>query len=214
MSNHKEHSSIIEHYERCLATHGDNHKGVDWPKQESAEISYSVMLDLLAKDGRDKITLLDFGCGLSHLYEFIVRKGRSDIQYTGLDASPAFIKESSRKHPGIHYICADVLESSAEIGVFDYVVLNGVLTEKVDLTFDAMWEYAQQLLLKAFSYARIGMAVNFMSKQVDWERDDLFHLPFDLLAAFLKGNVTRHFTFRHDYGLYQYTAYMYREPYT
>ena len=87
----------------------------------------------------------------------------------------------------------DVLESSADIGLFDYVVLNGILTEKVDLTFDAMWEYSQQLLLKAFSHARIGMAVNFMSKQVDWERDDLFHLPFDLLASFLKGNFSRYF---------------------
>jgi SAM-dependent methyltransferase len=212
MSNRKEYSSIIDHYERCLASHGDTHKGVDWPRQESAEISYAVMLDLLAKDRREKITLLDFGCGLSHFYEFIVRNGRSNIEYTGLDASPAFIEQSKRKHPGIRYICADVLESSPGVGEFDYVVLNGVLTEKIDLTFDAMWEYAQQLLLKAFSYAHIGMAVNFMSKQVDWERDDLFHLPFDLLAAFLKSNVTRYFTLRHDYGLYQYTAYVYREP--
>lgn len=213
MSGRKQYSSIIDHYERCLATHGDTHKGVDWPKQESAETSYSVMLDLLENDHRKTITLLDFGCGLSHFYDFIVRSGRAGIEYTGLDVSAAFIEQSRRKHPDVRYVCADVLETPApEIGSFDYVVLNGVLTEKIDLTFDAMWEYAQRLLLRAFSFAQVGMAVNFMSKQVDWERDDLFHLSFDLLASFLESNASRYFTFRHDYGLYQYTAYVYRKP--
>src|ERR1043166_6543014 len=161
MQMRKEYSSIIEHYEQCLAAHGDTHKGVDWPKRESAEISYSVMLNLFAKDERDTISLLDFGCGLSHLYEYIVRSGRTNIEYTGLDASAAFIERARSKYSGVRYICADVLESPPDIGVFDYVGLNGGLTEKIDLSFDAMWDYTQRLLLAAFSYARIGMAANF-----------------------------------------------------
>jgi hypothetical protein len=50
-----------------------------------------------------------------------------------------------------------------------------------------------------------------MSHHVDWQRDDLFHLPFDTLAAFLRTEVSRHFLFRADYGLYEYTVYVYRE---
>ena len=30
-----------------------------------------------------------------------------------------------------------------------------------------------------------GIAFNVMTKHVDWERDDLFHLPFDQLAEWL-----------------------------
>jgi hypothetical protein len=48
-----------------------------------------------------------------------------------------------------------------------------------------------------------------MSKHVDWERDDLFHLPFDALGSFLREEVSRHFVIRHDYGLYEYTTYIY-----
>ncbi len=55
------------------------------------------------------------------------------------------------------------------------------------------------------------MAFNVMSKHVDWEREDLFHLPFDTLAEFLKKELTRNFVFRNDYGLYEYTTYVYRE---
>jgi hypothetical protein len=32
-----------------------------------------------------------------------------------------------------------------------------------------------------------------------------------MLAAFLKRRLSRHFTFRADYGLYEYTTYVYRD---
>jgi hypothetical protein len=92
------------------------------------------------------------------------------------------------------------------------VVLNGVFTEKRALTFQEMWTHTQQLLDRVFQAARIGIAFNVMSKHVDWERDDLFHLPFDVLAEFLRRKLSRHFRFRADYGLYEFTTYVYREP--
>jgi hypothetical protein len=49
-----------------------------------------------------------------------------------------------------------------------------------------------------------------MSTHVDWERDDLFHLPIDKLTAFLVKEASRDFIIRHDYKLYEYTAYVYR----
>jgi hypothetical protein len=45
---------------------------------------------------------------------------------------------------------------------------------------------------------------------VDWERDDLFHVSFDVMAKFLTAELTRNFIFRQDYGLYEYTVYAYR----
>jgi len=62
-----------------------------------------------------------------------------------------------------------------------------------------------------FSHAAIGIAFNVMSKHVDWERDDLFHLPFDTLAEFLEEHLTRNYVFRNDYGLYEYTTYAYQQ---
>jgi hypothetical protein len=50
-----------------------------------------------------------------------------------------------------------------------------------------------------------------LTKQVDWERDDLFHLPVDRLLTFLSREVSRHVVIRHDYGLYEYTAYVYKD---
>jgi SAM-dependent methyltransferase len=206
------HEPIVRFYEACLAQHGDTHMGVGWPKAPDAETRYRIMLDVLRRDHGGVVEVLDFGCGASHLYDHIRRTGRHDIAYSGLDASEKFIALSRSKHPSVPYLLVDVLSHTGELPSYDYVVLNGVLTVKRELPFDQMLEYAGRLLARVFSMARIGMAFNVMSTHVEWRRDDLFHVPEDVLGRLLTERVSRHFVMRHDYGLYEYTTYVYRTP--
>lgn len=211
MPNDRRYLELVAHYEDCLAKHGDSHRGVDWPNRDDAEKRYDVMLDVAGRDARPAITLLDFGCGASHLNERIRSRGLDGrILYSGLDLSAEFVALSRKKFPGCEYYQGDLLEDDSIIPEFDYIVMNGVFTEKRGLGYEEMWEYFQTLLCRVFAKARTGIAFNVMSKQVDWERDDLFHVPFDRLAAFLTARLTRHFVFRHDYRLYEYTTYVYR----
>jgi hypothetical protein len=98
--------------------------------------------------------------------------------------------------------------------MFDYIILNGVFTEKRELSFDEMYEYFKTLIKVLYLKTKVGLAFNVMTKYVDWEREDLFHLSFDLLASFLKDEVTRNFIIRNDYGLFEYTVYLFKEPNT
>jgi hypothetical protein len=84
-----------------------------------------------------------------------------------------------------------------------------VFTEKRGLAFDEMHAYFERMVTAVFAKAQLGVAFNAMSKHVDWERDDLFHLPFDMLARFLTTSLSRNFVIRNDYGLYEYTTYVY-----
>ena len=204
--------TIIDHYEACLARHGDSHLGVDWPNAADAETRYRVMLDVIRQPDDGPITLMDFGCGAAHLNDYLRNRSRNEIQYVGVDASQRFIDLSRGKFPNAEFYCADVLTDDTALPAVDYVVMNGVLTEKRGLSYDEMREYMFRLLERVFTFARIGLAFNVMSQHVDWQRDDLFHVPYDLLAAYLKANLSRHFAFRADYGLYEYTVYVYREP--
>jgi SAM-dependent methyltransferase len=206
----KKYIEIVEHYESCLARHGDSHLGVDWPKAQDAETRYRVMLELIPTPRPPVVKLLDFGCGASHLYEHIVASGDTGIEYVGLDLSPKFVELSRKKFPKNHYICADILEEPAAVPASDYIVMNGVFTEKRGLTFDEMISYFERMLSAVFAKAERGIAFNVMSKHVDWERQDLFHLPFDTLTRILIGSLTRNFVIRNDYGLYEYTTYVYR----
>ena len=90
--------------------------------------------------------------------------------------------------------------------------MNGVFTEKRQLSFAEMFGYLKDTLRVVFPKVRIGLTFNVMSKTVAWERDDLFHLPLDDLAAFVTTELSRHFIVRNDYGLFEYTVYVYKEP--
>jgi SAM-dependent methyltransferase len=203
---------IVEHYEACLERHGDTHLGVDWPKAEDVDVRHRVMLDVIRpRPAGATVSLLDFGCGASHLYEHLRREGRTDLEYAGLDLSPRFVELSRTKFPENRYWQLDVLaDDLSDLPRFDYAVLNGVFTEKLDLSFDEMLDFFERTVTAVFGLVDDGIAFNVMSKHVDWEREDLFHLPLDTLGAFLTGSVSRDFVVRSDYGLYEYTTYVYR----
>ncbi|MDN8616668.1 class I SAM-dependent methyltransferase [Variovorax ginsengisoli] len=205
-----QYQAIIRHYEDCLAQFGDSHRGVDWPNAADAAKRYRVMLDLIRPSTTEK-TLLDLGCGASHLYAYMLDHDVEGLRYAGLDASSAFCALSRKKYPQNEYLCLDVLADPTRLREFDYVVMNGVFTEKREMSFSDMFDYLQRMLAVVFEKTRCGMAFNVMSKQVDWERDDLFHVSLDQLTDFIAKKLSRHYIVRNDYGLYEYTVYVYKE---
>src|SRR4028119_300608 len=159
-----EYRKIVEHYENCLARYGDTPRGVDWTKEAEVDVRYKVMLEVIRRNDTGAIGLLDFGCGTSHLYEYILRNDLNGIEYSGLDLSEKFIEVSKNKFPSINYYQADIIKNPDAVPAFDYIVMNGVLTEKRELDFEEMWEYAQTLLARVFEKARRGVAFNVMAK--------------------------------------------------
>lgn len=200
----------VEYIERSLEQHGDSALGVGWPR--GAEARYQVMLDVIRPQSTHA-SLLDFGCGAAHLLEFIRSRALQGIDYHGLDASPRAIELCRRKFPDIEFLALDVLaEDALAWPDFDYVVMNGVLTYKGGTSQAAMFEYARTLVKAVFRHVRVGLAFNVLSKHVDQERDELFHLEMDPLIGFLSREVSRHLVIRADYGLYEYTVHVYRDP--
>lgn len=104
----------------------------------------------------------------------------------------------------------DILERAEALPRFDYIVMAGVFTFKDGLSFDDMFSYFRAVVTRVFAKANRGNAFNVMSKHVDWEREDLFHLPVESLTTFVADALSRKFVVRHDYGLSQYTTYVYR----
>lgn len=206
-------NTIVKHYEDCLDKHGDSHLGVDWPKEEDVNTRYKVMLDIINFFGckpEQTNTLLDFGSGTGGLFQFMKNANMTCIEYSGLDISEKFIQLSKNKFPGTTFYQTDILDENSTLPDFDFIIMNGVFTEKRELTFETMWDYFTQMLTKVFKHARKGVAFNVMSKAVSWEREDLFHLPADILINFLTKELTRNFIIRNDYGLFEYTTYIYK----
>jgi trans-aconitate methyltransferase len=203
---------LAEAYERFFADHGDTFRGVGWTKsQEQTDLRYEVMLGVLRPETEEPVELLDFGCGLAHLYEYLQRRPpRVPVSYSGLEITPSLLDAAKRKFPELPLYGVDITRGTDGLPEFDYVVANGVFTYKDGLDYDEMVNFWCELLPPLFALARVGLAFNAMSKQVDWERDDLFHLPLDVMSSFVSANLSRRFVVRHDYPLFEYTTYVYR----
>jgi SAM-dependent methyltransferase len=201
---------IVRHYEACLAEHGSGPRAVDWKSPESAEIRYDVMLGLLGGE-RGEVSLLDFGCGLADLHHHILARGFDFISYEGLDISPAFAAGARARHPGVAIHCMDVLDTSAALGSYDYIVMNGVFTRRETLGHEQMLDYLAALTARVFDHARKGMAFNVMSCHADWYGPALFHPRFDELCSIISKSLSPRFVLRNDYGLYECTCYVYRQ---
>jgi SAM-dependent methyltransferase len=204
---------VSESCEGDLARHGDSYLGVGYTKSadEAAE-RYALMLGVI-REISEPITLLDLGCGLGHLGDVIeADRAWAHVRYTGLDISERYLAAARTRRPDRVFLRMDVLADDAELPMFDYVVLNGVFNYRGVIPFDRMLTYWQDLLVVAFKHARLGLAFNVMSPHVDWERDDLFHLPLDTMSAFVWSRLTRFFVVRHDYRACEYVTYLYRTP--
>jgi SAM-dependent methyltransferase len=203
---------LVEACEALFVEHGDNYLGQGWTKsQENTDLRYGVMLDLMA-ERTSNVSLLDFGCGTANLLRYMVEAGVEGVAYSGLDVSERFIAVAREKFPDVSFHLADILDGPTDLPMFDYVVMNGVFTYKGPLTFDEAVVQWRRLLTAAMAHARVGIAFNATSPYVDWQRDDLFHIPMQVLADVVAASPCPHFRIRHDYGLYETTVYAYRSP--
>jgi SAM-dependent methyltransferase len=205
------HRQIITHYESCLAEHGASAKGMDWPNEEDLCTRFDVMLGVINKKDQ-ALSLLDLGCGVGLFVDHLEKRGIfQQFKYWGIDVSAKMITAAKQRHPGTHFEIRDILSNPLLPGDVDFVIMNGVLTEKRGLRFEQMEDYAKALIKSAYDSCRYGLAFNVMSSHVDWQREDLFHWPIDRAVSFIVAECSRNILVRMDYGLYEYTIYIYRK---
>ena len=200
-------------FESELIKHGDNFRGAGYARSTHALYQYKMMLELVREKDQD-ITLLDLGCGLGHMLDYIKSDDRySKIKYSGMDLSQKYLKIAQKKHPGIDFYCLNILNEAEKFPEYDYIVMNGIFNYKGSISMVDMLEYWKKMVSAAYKKAKKGIAFNVMSKIVDWEREDLFHLSFDVMGNYISKNLQRNFIIRHDYGRFEYTTYVYRETF-
>ena len=202
---------IVALCEEDFDRHGDTYLGAGWTRSgEHADRRYDIMLDLVARQPRP-CSVLDFGCGTARLFDRAVRTGAAaGIDYSGLDMSERVLAHARSKHPARSFHAIDVLVDPGELPMYDVVLMNGIFHYRDGNSFDDMYDYTAALLTALWPHTAKALAFNVMSTHVDWERDDLFHLPMGRAADLVAGRLSRRFTLREDYGLYEYTVYVHR----
>jgi SAM-dependent methyltransferase len=205
--------SLITLVEKYFSEHGDSHEGLGYPKADGFYERYRVFLDVtkLRPDGETPVKLLDVGCATGNVLDEIKASGRTGISYRGIDLSPLMIAKAREKHPEAEFVLGDPFDLTEVWEDHpDYVILGGLFQCRLQMSQAEMTDYMVRMIRLAFMHCRRGIVFNVMSKHVDWEREDLFHVPFDEMAELVQANLNRNYVFRADYGLYEYAVYVYK----
>lgn len=202
--------TLKTHYAKCFAEHGATARGVDWHNTESLTVHYDKMLAVIDPDARTKRpSLLDVGCGWGGLFSHA--KGRSiDLDYTGIDIVPDMVAHGSSILSDAHFVNANIFEYKPARR-FDYVVANGALTEKLDVSHMEFDQYARRMIRRMFELADIGIAFNVMTTYVNFFAPNLYYKSPVEMIAFCAAELSSKFRVDHAYQHYDYTMYVYRQ---
>ncbi len=206
---------IIKHYEACLEKNKGTSKEVDWPTEEGANIRYKVMCEVAG--GIQKIystspTILDYGCGTASILPVCFPGGY--FYYTGCDASAKMIKEAKKRYPKAEFFHSP-FEKKLPKRTWDYIIANGVFTEKRNYTWMYMYNILENELRKLLQHTTKGIAFNIMnphSLPPNTQREELFFMSYGSIDTMLRENlhITK-YIIRADYLPYEYTVYAYKE---
>jgi SAM-dependent methyltransferase len=206
------HLFVSRQVENLFKKHGDTHTGLGYPKPDGYQERQKVFLDVMRFDALKPAIpkVFDIGCATGILLDYYVGSDVGSIHYRGVDLSGIMLATARKKHPNHEFIEADPFER-ADIWSWapDYVIMGGLFMWRASFSELEWRQYMLNLIKIAFNNCKRGIVFNVMSKHVDWERGDLFHVPFDELASTLGKEVSRNYIFRADYGLYEYTTYVY-----
>jgi len=194
---------VISFFDKSLRLHGDRPEAVRWSVQGQM-MHYRSLLDIGAID---RTRILDFGCGKGDFLQYLRDRGIT-VDYTGCDINANLISLAQKKFPESRFRVWDIDSATLEED-FDYIFLCGVFNLRVS----GLAETIRQTLQKLFRHCRKGLAFNALSDLNPKQEFELYYAsPADLFSFAVK-NLSPYVSLRHDRMLYDFTLFVYRDPF-
>lgn len=200
-------NSLKEHYRKTILTNGPSPKGVDWRDESTSDIRHNCMRNLLTSINKDS-TLLDVGCGYGAFLDYL-KKQNININYQGVDIVEEMLIQANIMHPNANFKLGNFLEEDFD-SLFDYVVCNGILTQKLDASLLDMEDFSKRIIKKMFDISKIGCCFNMMTTRCNFFAPNLFYRHPSEILTYCLSEITHNAKIDHSYGLYEFTVYLYK----
>lgn len=144
-----------------LDAHGINSsEAVGWPLYVQERL-FRSLVKLLGDAGKDhECSLLDIGCGLGDLYNYLLENGYTRVHYTGIDILPEMVRSAREKNPGISFHTADFLNVKFKRR-FDFTLCSGSMN--IITRNPGHEKLVKAWIRKMYSICRYGSAFNLLA---------------------------------------------------
>ncbi len=200
---------VGDYYTEKVETFGPTARGVDWNGAESQHLRFAQLLKVCAGD--DGFSLVDLGCGYGELWGYLTAHG-TPCNYTGIDLSEKMVQEARDRYGegDDHRFTVGALPEEP----VDYIVASGIFNVRLDENDDAWLDYCHTVLDAMHKASRKGFAFNWLTSYSDAEkmRDYLYYADPGQVFDHCKRNYSPHVALLHDYGLYEFTILVRKQP--
>jgi SAM-dependent methyltransferase len=107
-------------------------------------------------------SLLDVGCGMGDMRDYLIKNGYPCVDYTGIDALGEMVESGKRKYPGIRLTEMEFMADSYKRG-FDILVSSGAMNLRMFRTEKKQEKYVTDFIGKLYGLSGTGCAFNLLS---------------------------------------------------
>lgn len=201
----KDIDSVIERYTERYNEFGYSPKALGWINGKQ-DIRFNILTSQYNFENKH---VLDIGCGFGDLIKAVSKKANA-FQYTGVELVDALFTEAKNRYQGdnIHFVKQNILELNTDI-IYDYAISSGIFNHKISENNN--YEFIEQVIKKALSISKDGLAFDFLSDKVDFIKYDYtFHSsPEKILAIAYK--YSRNVILRNDYMPFEFSLFIFKD---
>lgn len=114
---------IRSYYQNNMKNASHDYQVLGWESEEAQNARFDMLVSNIDLQGK---SLLDVGCGLGNLLEYVNHQGVA-IEYTGVDVLPEMIERARKKGLNGNFQCVDVFkENPFADKSFDVIYASGI----------------------------------------------------------------------------------------
>lgn len=153
----KKTEQIRMYYESKMGQGLPDYGVLGWESEKAQQLRFDMLLDSVSLEGK---TLLDIGCGMGNLLEYLQSKG-INVKYTGVDILKSMIDCVEIKKLYGKFCCTDIFDDDLFEGhSFDIVYTSGIF----NLNLDNNQEFLLKAMKKMFELAKEAVVFNLLHK--------------------------------------------------
>jgi SAM-dependent methyltransferase len=202
-------AAVERYYSDKVTEHGPSPQGVDWKDDASQRLRFAQLLKICPDRG--PFSLNDYGCGYGALVHYLDEAGYR-FSYRGFDISRPMLEHARTAHGADDRV--DLVGNEDDLAPADFTVTSGIFNVKLE-TDAARWtEYVLSTIARLDALSLRGFSFNMLTAYADRDRmrPDLYYGDPGFFFDHCKRTYSRHVALLHDYGLFEFTILVRREP--